>query len=177
MPPADVPRCQVCSWPLAESVEAGCVPGNCSYRPEQGTAEHRRIRARRESIAAGRDPDADESVAVVDELVETALEMIGEHNGRTSLYRHSDGRGIEYEVRRADRPSLLERWAHATIVAFLFGWLLDRGGQEAEIERLRGIIVGARHYIGEDQPAHAYAMLCGNGLADGIADDLRERGS
>ncbi len=25
-------RCEVCHWPLADSVENGCVPGNCSYR-------------------------------------------------------------------------------------------------------------------------------------------------
>jgi predicted RNA-binding Zn-ribbon protein involved in translation (DUF1610 family) len=29
----DVPRCTVCHWPLSPSVEAGCVPGNCSLRP------------------------------------------------------------------------------------------------------------------------------------------------
>lgn len=26
-------RCAVCGWPLADSVEKGCVRGNCSYRP------------------------------------------------------------------------------------------------------------------------------------------------
>lgn len=26
-------RCAVCGWPLAESVERGCVRGNCSHRP------------------------------------------------------------------------------------------------------------------------------------------------
>lgn len=26
-------RCQVCGWPLAESADKGCVPGDCSMRP------------------------------------------------------------------------------------------------------------------------------------------------
>lgn len=29
----DETRCRVCGWPLAESVDKGCVPGNCSQRP------------------------------------------------------------------------------------------------------------------------------------------------
>jgi hypothetical protein len=45
VPPAmtapDVARCTVCRWPLAESMEQGCVPGNCSYRPRtKGTPDH-----------------------------------------------------------------------------------------------------------------------------------------
>lgn len=32
-PPAAVDRCEVCEWPLAESLSEGCVPGNCSMRP------------------------------------------------------------------------------------------------------------------------------------------------
>ena len=27
-------RCQVCGWPLAATMEEGCVPGNCSMRPK-----------------------------------------------------------------------------------------------------------------------------------------------
>lgn len=27
------PRCEVCGWPLASSLELGCVAGNCSQRP------------------------------------------------------------------------------------------------------------------------------------------------
>jgi hypothetical protein len=26
-------RCAVCGWTLADSIKAGCVRGNCSYRP------------------------------------------------------------------------------------------------------------------------------------------------
>lgn len=29
----DAPLCERCKWPLADSVENGCVPGNCSQRP------------------------------------------------------------------------------------------------------------------------------------------------
>lgn len=28
----NIPRCEVCGWPLAETMELGCVPGNCSQR-------------------------------------------------------------------------------------------------------------------------------------------------
>jgi hypothetical protein len=45
-------RCPVCDWPMAESMETGCVPGSCSYRPSEGTDEWRRIKARREALAA-----------------------------------------------------------------------------------------------------------------------------
>lgn len=41
-----------------------------------------------------------------------------------------------------------------------------------EILRLRGIIEGARHYVAEDLQAHAYAILCGMGLEDGIDPSL-----
>jgi hypothetical protein len=29
----DAGRCMACGWPVAESAEKGCVPGNCSFRP------------------------------------------------------------------------------------------------------------------------------------------------
>lgn len=32
----DSGHCEVCGWPLADSQEHGCVPGDCSYRPEAG---------------------------------------------------------------------------------------------------------------------------------------------
>jgi len=40
-------RCSVCGWPMAATVQEGCVPGNCSYRPEQGSPEWQRIRSAR----------------------------------------------------------------------------------------------------------------------------------
>ena len=43
------PRCPICDWPMAESRERGCVPGDCSYRPDD-PAEQRRVRERRESL-------------------------------------------------------------------------------------------------------------------------------
>jgi len=49
-------RCEVCGWPLAESREGGCVPGNCSYRPRDGSPEHRRIRERREVLGMDKLP-------------------------------------------------------------------------------------------------------------------------
>lgn len=37
---ADSGRCIKCGWPLEDSPDKGCVPGNCSYRPHDGTVEH-----------------------------------------------------------------------------------------------------------------------------------------
>jgi hypothetical protein len=36
-------RCAVCSFPLSETVDKGCVIGNCSYRPDEGSAEYERV--------------------------------------------------------------------------------------------------------------------------------------
>jgi hypothetical protein len=44
------PRCEICDWPLAESREKGCVPGDCSYRPDT-PAEQERIRQRRAAVS------------------------------------------------------------------------------------------------------------------------------
>lgn len=40
-------RCPICDWPLAESREQGCVLGDYSYRPAEGSAEYARIQMRR----------------------------------------------------------------------------------------------------------------------------------
>lgn len=45
-------RCQVCGWPLAGSVEDGCVEGNCSMRPREGSEEYYRLKERREWLSA-----------------------------------------------------------------------------------------------------------------------------
>ena len=42
--------CEICGWSLAKSADEGCVPGNCSYRPPEGTDEYRRIQKRREDL-------------------------------------------------------------------------------------------------------------------------------
>ena len=52
-PPYDPSRCEICDWPLAESREKGCVPGDCSYRPDT-PAEQERIRKRRAALALSR---------------------------------------------------------------------------------------------------------------------------
>lgn len=47
--PSEPERCDVCSWPLSSN---GCKPGDCSYRPDPGSVEWRRIRNRQEILAA-----------------------------------------------------------------------------------------------------------------------------
>ena len=34
------PDCPICGWPFAKSVNDGCVPNNCCYRPREGTSEY-----------------------------------------------------------------------------------------------------------------------------------------
>jgi hypothetical protein len=46
---APVPRCEICDWPLAESMREGCVEGNCSYRTDD-PAERRKLSQRREFV-------------------------------------------------------------------------------------------------------------------------------
>lgn len=43
-------QCPICGWPLEDSIEKGCIPGNCSYRPAEGSDEYRRIEKRKEDI-------------------------------------------------------------------------------------------------------------------------------
>lgn len=50
-----LPRCLICDFPLAATVEDGCVPGNCSYRPADGSPEYYRIEARRRALRASWD--------------------------------------------------------------------------------------------------------------------------
>lgn len=58
-------RCDVCGWPLASDEKDGCVPGNCSYRPAQGSTEWHRIRARRDELKR----EHDEFMAVAGKLL------------------------------------------------------------------------------------------------------------
>jgi hypothetical protein len=44
-------RCEVCGWQLSNTdYTGGCVPGNCSFRPDNQD-DQRRLRARRDEIA------------------------------------------------------------------------------------------------------------------------------
>lgn len=47
-------RCVICEWPLAESRDKGCVPGDCSYRPREGSPEWIRIQERRRDFECRR---------------------------------------------------------------------------------------------------------------------------
>lgn len=50
-------RCPVCDWPLYNTREEGCVEGDCSFRPREGSDEWHRIAARRAKLAAQRIQD------------------------------------------------------------------------------------------------------------------------
>jgi hypothetical protein len=42
-------RCIICGWTLAKDQAFGCVPGRCSYRPDD-PAEQDRLRKRRDLV-------------------------------------------------------------------------------------------------------------------------------
>lgn len=46
-------RCPCCSWPLKLTQKDGCTFDDCSYRPETGSDEHRRLKERHAMLAAG----------------------------------------------------------------------------------------------------------------------------
>lgn len=56
--PAALPKCPVCDWPMAELGKTGCVPGNCSYRPDPESPEGKRVARRRAELAGEKVPDA-----------------------------------------------------------------------------------------------------------------------
>jgi hypothetical protein len=43
-------RCPVCDWLMAPSLDEGCVPGNCCYRPTEGSSEYRRVEERKRGL-------------------------------------------------------------------------------------------------------------------------------
>lgn len=47
---AMIARCPICCWPLAATREDGCVPGDCSYRPREGSDEWHRIQRNRKAL-------------------------------------------------------------------------------------------------------------------------------
>jgi len=51
-------RCERCGWPLAKSRDEGCVLGDCSYRPPEGSDEYYRMKRIDEERAARRAGDA-----------------------------------------------------------------------------------------------------------------------
>jgi hypothetical protein len=61
-------RCQVCGWPLAPSRDQGCVAGDCSFRPQEGTDSYRITQLRRKALAERADPaqSADTPVIATD---------------------------------------------------------------------------------------------------------------
>lgn len=86
----DPTRCYVCGWPLAESRAQGCVAGDCSYRPAQGTPEHDRIKDRlRAQMSAPAAAQADWEEPSIDECLDAyddGLKSQGEQRAT-----HTDG--------------------------------------------------------------------------------------
>lgn len=61
---AEEGRCEICGWPFAASRELGCAPGDCSYRPDNGSPEWHRIQERRAALAKAKaQPSPEEAPA------------------------------------------------------------------------------------------------------------------
>lgn len=59
-------RCPICDWPMASRREDGCVPGDCSYRPREGSEEWRRIKRHRAELECPICPECSEPIDIVD---------------------------------------------------------------------------------------------------------------
>lgn len=44
-------RCPICDWPMAETRDDGCVEGDCSYRPREGSEDWNRMQQRKKELA------------------------------------------------------------------------------------------------------------------------------
>ncbi len=55
-------RCVICDWPLAESLDKGCVPGNCAMRADRGW-EREKTDKRRAMLRAVTDVVGDKTLA------------------------------------------------------------------------------------------------------------------
>lgn len=101
-----IARCEICDWPLADSREKGCVPGDCAYRPDD-PAEQRRIRERRAAVQKRQYEakllDALQRIALLDEAdgheltaeharkaVAIATETLGKHPSEILLEREQE---------------------------------------------------------------------------------------
>ena len=67
------PRCPRCDWPLAETMEQGCVPGNCCYRPDEGSPEWHRLQARLRNQKHEQHPNVQTASEIADVLVATGM--------------------------------------------------------------------------------------------------------
>lgn len=97
---SEVLRCIICGFPLANSVDEGCVPGNCSYRPPHGSTEYARIQEKKVSIER-------DAVATVPENEFPAL---AEACGVDSLRLLSNEEALNYV--RKETPA--ETWQRIT---------------------------------------------------------------
>jgi hypothetical protein len=96
-----VERCPVCGWPLADRLEEGCIPGNCSMRPRpapqtvDARSEFQKLRERVEALEAQAKRDAP--------LVAAALVW---HEATPHLYGEAARR--LFEAARAHRAAAVD---------------------------------------------------------------------
>lgn len=97
------PRCKRCGWPLAESRDKGCVEGDCSYRPADGSPEWQRMKERDAELRTQQAVSQDEfpaestplpdhartdlkAIRVADELREIARRVRNLHSALNTEY-------------------------------------------------------------------------------------------
>ena len=141
-------RCQICDWPIKKTIQEGCVPGNCSFRPAEGSPEYYRIQERRRQLEMDKLP---RKSAVASEQPTAAAGSAPQDTGLLygRCYKWLDGKSTENVGVYMFRPS--------DLVAFVL----------QEIAR-------AQAPQRCDRPMHTYIWKCGDFLAVAQATDQFE---
>lgn len=85
--------CERCGWTLCDSRDQGCVPGDCSYRPHDGTPEYQRMKERDAELQAQQRKELIARLAAGYQEVATKEEAEGLRNSdvRRAIYRYKSG--------------------------------------------------------------------------------------
>lgn len=151
--PESPARCEVCGWPLAESREKGCVDGDCSYRPADGTDEGRRIHARRAMLAA---LDSGASVLVERGELERLREEVASLRAMEMTFSRREPAALRSQLAAAERRA-------SDAEAEVESLRIDRNVAMKEIERLKECVSGYKRVAhgAAKRDAELYALLGG----------------
>lgn len=146
----DPTRCVVCGWTLAGSREQGCVAGDCSYRPAQGTPEHDRIKDRlRAQMSAPAAAQADGEEPTLEECVLRYSRHPG--NCREAI---ADLRAFILASRARPAPS------QAVDVEGIVSWLKERSATPgADIDDVERVIRWKLAQFVNSSPAPSHALV------------------
>ena len=105
-------RCPICDWPIKKTIQEGCVPGNCSFRPAEGSPEYYRIQERRRQLEMDKLP---RKPAAASEQPTAA--PISQNRLSAMLYRSLERLSLAIEQCAESKPTTKEH--HASIWSYL----------------------------------------------------------